>query len=78
MVLTVTLTLSILVVLEQDCFLSNSFGQLSSEKIVGNGELQKNVVYIGLKNIERNGVSDWFKNESARLVAIHLRKKIQY
>ena len=78
MVLTVTLTLSISVVLEQDCFLSNSLGQLSSEEIVGNGELQKNVVYIGLKNIERNGVSDWFKNESARLVAIHLRKKIQY
>ena len=67
MVLTESLTLSILIVLEQDCFLSNSFGQLSSEKIVGNGELQKNVVFKGLENIESNGVSDWFKNKSTQL-----------
>ena len=47
----------------KDCFFSNSFGQLLSEEIVGNDKLQKNVLYIGLKDIETNGISYWLSNK---------------
>ena len=38
----------------KDCFLKNSFGQLSlEEEIVGNDKLQENMVHIKLEKIEK-------------------------
>ena len=59
-----TLTLLILVVFKKIVLFQNFFGQLLSEEIADNDELQENVVYIGLGNIESNGVSP-----------VHLRRK---
>ena len=39
-----------------------------SEEIVGNDELQENVAFKGLEDIERNGISDWLQKESTQLV----------
>ena len=58
MVLMEPLTLSIVVVFKK------TFGQLLLEEIVGYDELQEKIVYIRLKKIKSNGVSDWFRKES--------------
>ena len=48
------------------------FWPTSSEEIIGNDELQENVIYIGLENIKSNGTSDWFRQERTLLVACSL------
>ena len=61
--------------LYKDFFLFGSFGQLLSEEIVGNDELQENVIYMKLENIEVTASLIALEKRARDWLRAHLHRK---